>query len=201
MQKPPPELVKQLRRQLDFIRNSASAYDAGHSEEALRIGVAIRVLLHDTKFSNSLLNQMGRKESLKLITTAKEIPEDLLAELDFGECLAGMVIGSSIEYSPVPDGMPTISCIEWWAQPVFIRDKVMYTRKDVVLSAANKDGGAHVDEPDEKLQALQTALWTKTQTNADGQTTTIPMEDNHFRMLRRFADELLLSSELLVLAA
>ena len=40
MQKPTPELVKQLRRQLDFIRNSASAYDAGHSEEALRIGVA-----------------------------------------------------------------------------------------------------------------------------------------------------------------
>ena len=63
MQKPSPELVKQLRRQLDFIRNSASAYDAGHSEEALRIGVAIRVLLHDTKFSNSLLNQMGQKES------------------------------------------------------------------------------------------------------------------------------------------
>lgn len=201
MQKPPPELVKQLRRQLDFIRNSASAYDAGHSEEALRIGVAIRVLLHDTKFSNSLLNQMGQKESLKLITTAKEIPENLLAELDFGECLAGMVIGSSIEYSPVPDGMPTVSCVEWWAQPVFIRDKVVYTRKDVVLSAANKDGGAHVDEPDEKLQALQTAFWTKTQTNADGQTTTIRMEDNHFRMLRRFADELLLSSELLVLEA
>ena len=75
MQKPPPELVKQLKRQMDFIRNSASAYDAGHSEEALRIGVAIRVLLHDTKFSNSLLNQMGQKESLKLITTAKEIPE------------------------------------------------------------------------------------------------------------------------------
>ena len=201
MQKPPPELVKQLRRQLDFIRNSASAYDAGHSEEALRIGVAIRVLLHDTRFSNSLLNQMGQKESLKLITTAKEITYNLVAELDFGECLAGMVIGSSIEYSPVPDGMPTVSCVEWWAQPVFIRDKVVYTRKDVVLSAANKDGGAHVDEPDEKLQALQTAFWTKTQTNADGQTTTIRMEDNHFRMLRRFADDLLLSSELLVLAA
>ena len=94
-----------------------------------------------------------------------------------------------------------ISCVEWWAQPVFIRNKVMYTRKDVVLSAANKDGGAHVDEPDEKLQALQTAFWTKSQTNADGQTTTIPTENNHFRMLRRFADELLLSSELLVLAA
>lgn len=200
MQAPAPELVKQLKRQLTFIRNSASAYDAGHPEEALRIGVAIRVLLHDTKFSNSLLKQMGLKESLKLITTAKEIPENLLEELDFGECLAGMVIGSSIEYSPVPEGMPTIGCVKWWEQPVFYRDKVMYSRKDVVLSAANKDGGAHVDEPDEKLQALQASFWTKTQTNTDGQITTMPMEDNHFRMLRRFADELLLSSELLVLA-
>ena len=39
--------MEQLKRQLVFLRNSASAYDAGHVEEAVRIGVVIRVLCHD----------------------------------------------------------------------------------------------------------------------------------------------------------
>jgi len=55
MQNLPPILLKQLRRQLTFLRNSAASYDAGYSEEALRIGVVIRVLLHDTQYSTSLL--------------------------------------------------------------------------------------------------------------------------------------------------
>ena len=201
MQKLPPILLKQLRRQLTFLRNSAASYDAGYPEEALRIGVVIRVLLHDTQYSTSLLKQLGQKESLRFISTAKEVPAHLLAGIDFGELLAGMVIGKAIACSPVPEGMPTITCLDWWEQPVFFRDNVMYTRRDVVLSAANKDGGAHVDEPDKKLLALQSAFWETSQTHADGQTTTTPLEDNHFRMLRRFADELLLSPELINLTA
>lgn len=70
----------------------------------------------------------------------------------------------------------------------------------MVLSAANKDGGAHVDAPDASLQALQEGFWSRTETNADGMKTTVPLVNNHFRMLRRFADELLKSQELLKLA-
>ena len=36
-----------------------------------------------------------------------------------------------------------------------------------------------------------------TETNADGTTVTTPLENNHFRMLRRFAAELLESQELI----
>jgi hypothetical protein len=85
-------------------------------------------------------------------------------------------------------------------QLLFIRDKKAYTRKDVVLSAANKDGGAHVANPDAKLKALQEGFWIRTVTHADGTTRTEPLADNHFRMLRRFAEELLTSKELLTLA-
>lgn len=46
--------------------------------------------------------------------------------------------------------------------------KKAYTRKDVVLAAANKDGGAHVDNPDAKLKALQEGFWIRTVTHADG---------------------------------
>lgn len=196
----PSDLAQQLKRQLVFLRNSVAAYDAGHMEEAVRIAVVIRVLCHDTKQSVSLLQHMGQKASLKLVSTAKTMPIHLQASIDFAELMAGMTFGNVLAYSPVPDDSPSIACPEWWDQPVFFHGNTFFTRKDVVLSAANKDGGAHVGTPDAKLQALQESFWTKTVASTDGTKMTVPLGDNHFRMLRRFADELLQSQELLNLA-
>lgn len=193
-------LSAHLKRQLIFLRNSVAAYDKGCVDEAIRIGVVIRVLCHDTQSSKSLLNKIGQSSCLRLVTTAKTLSDDLLVALDFGELMAGMSIGHNLEYDSVPEDSPTILCSDWWEQPVFIRDKKSYTRKDVVLSAANKDGGAHVDNPDAKLKALQEGFWVKSVTHAGGTFITEPLIDNHFRMLRRFAEELLSSTELLKLA-
>lgn len=52
--------AEQLKRQLVFLRNSVAAYDAGSKEEAVRIGVVIRVLCHDSSKSVSLLQHMGQ---------------------------------------------------------------------------------------------------------------------------------------------
>lgn len=194
------DLSAHLKRQLIFLRNSVAAYDNGYVEEAIRIGVVIRVLCHDTQSSVSLLKQMGQKATLRLVTTAKTLSNDVLADMDFGELMAGMTFGRTLEYDPVPEGSPAILCDDWWEQPVFIRDKKAYTRKDVVLSAANKDGGAHVDNPDAKLLALQEGFWIRTVTHADGTKRTEPLADNYFRMLGRFADELLSSKDLRNLA-
>lgn len=197
---PAEDLSAHLKRQLVFLRNSVAAYDSGCAEEAIRIGVVIRVLCHDTQKSESLLTKMGQKDTLPLVTTAKTVPTEFLETTDFGELMAGMTFGQTLEYDPVPEDAPAFLCADWWEQPVFIRDKKTYTRKDVVLAAANKDGGAHVDNPDAKLQALQEGFWIRTVTHADGTKKTEPLADNHFRMLRRFAEELLSSKELLKLA-
>ena len=193
-------LSAHLKRQLIFLRNSVAAYDNGCVEEAIRIGVVIRVLCHDTQHSESLLQKMGQKATLRLVTTAKAVSNDFVLTMDFGELMAGMTFGRTLEYDPVPEDSPAILCTDWWEQPVFIRDKTAYTRKDVVLSAANKDGGAHIDTPDAKLQALQEGFWIRTDTHADGTKRKEPIVDNHFRVLRRFAEELLTSKELLKLA-
>src|SRR3989338_5194081 len=34
---------------------------------------------------------------------------------------------------------------KWWGQAVMVIDRQRITRKSIVLAAANKDGGAHVD--------------------------------------------------------
>ena len=50
---PAEDLSAHLMRQLVFLRNSVAAYDSGCAEEAIRIGVVIRVLCHDTQSGTS----------------------------------------------------------------------------------------------------------------------------------------------------
>lgn len=195
---PRQDLVKQLRRQLAFLRTSVAAYDAGDVEEAVRIAVAIRVLFHEGGRGSSLFKQMDQKATLQLVTTARAVPEPL-EKIIFAELLEGMIFGDPLAYEPVIDVSTTLACSDWWVQAVFVQDSRVFTRADVVLSAANKDGGAHVDAPDAKLQALQDGFWSRVSKNADGTETEVPIVDDHFRLLRRFADELLCSPALLQL--
>jgi hypothetical protein len=55
------ELECHLAEQLQFLQVSAAAFDAGFEGEAKRLAVVLRILLHDTKSSKSLLGQLGRK--------------------------------------------------------------------------------------------------------------------------------------------
>ena len=49
------ELKSHLKEQIQFLLKSAQSYDEGFTSEAKRLAVVIRVLLHDTKKSKSLL--------------------------------------------------------------------------------------------------------------------------------------------------
>jgi hypothetical protein len=191
------DLHKQLRRQLNFLRNSVSLYDEGCKEEEIRMAVVMRVLLHDTGNSTSLFNLLSIKYVLQIVTTAKSVEPELVQKINFGELMSGMLFEEQLEYTPVQKNTATISAIDWWNQFVFIRDGSLFSRKQIVLSAAHKDGGAHVDYPDDDLQAAKEGFWIRTRIERDGKTISESMENNHFRILRRFADELLNSKELL----
>src|SRR5689334_19735845 len=72
-------LRKQLRRQLGFLRASCEDYDRGDQDEAIRIAVCIRVLLHDPKTnrpgrrqSRSILDQLSAKR-IRLLSTVKDV--------------------------------------------------------------------------------------------------------------------------------
>lgn len=75
----PDDLAEKLRQQLRFLRRSAAAFDGGEEDEALRLAAIIRVLLHDTGASHSLLGQLGVKESFTYLDTSEPIePNNLL---------------------------------------------------------------------------------------------------------------------------
>lgn len=193
------ELIKHLKRQVVFLKNSIAAYDLGDREEAVRIAVIVRVLCHDYKNSSVSLFQKLGCSAPQLISTSKTASASDLHGIDFGTFLAGQVMGNTIEYSPIDASAPVVDYQTWWSQHIFFRDQKFYSRKDVVLAAANKDGGAHVADPDSNLAALIEGFWLQTTTLADGTKLTTPVEDNHFAMLRRLGEEILKSPQLLAL--
>lgn len=140
------ELEKLLQEQIQFLQSSADAFDRGFEGEAKRLAVTARVLLHDSKRSHSLLNQLGCK-SIEFWDTA------LPNEPGNGSSHGGLVFIAYTDHDtkwiPMLDDVPYIrklSFDEWWNTPVFIdKYRKILSRRDLILIAANQDGGAHVD--------------------------------------------------------
>jgi hypothetical protein len=67
------ELKSYLGKHLNFLARSAAAFDNGEKDEAIRMAVSMRVLLHDTKNSTSSLKLLNAKD-IFLTSTCEEIP-------------------------------------------------------------------------------------------------------------------------------
>ena len=148
------ELINHLKEQITFMLKSTESYDNGFEGEARRLAVSIRILVHDTSQSKSLLGQLGKKNIVFLDTANRFDPNNLLAS----NCLTMMRYRfengkSEGRYvAPLDNLPPTRVNIKipfeiWWSRNIIYKDinKNVFTRKDLVLNVANTDGGAHVD--------------------------------------------------------
>lgn len=141
------ELRQHLDDQLQLLQLSADSFDRGIEAEAKRIAVSLRVLLHDTDRSISLLTQLGAKDRT-FLDSSFPFDERNLA----GHCgLVAMTLGPDgggyaafLDHTPTP---PVERDFEaWWSQCVFLDTQQRpISRRDLVLWVANQDGGAHVD--------------------------------------------------------
>lgn len=193
-------LTEQFSRQVLFIERSSASYDQGHNDEALRIAVALRVLIHDTSKSTSLLTQLGVKNKILLSTT---IGTGKTREQCEGKLFYTVPLMISLEgVKPLLDkatseGMLPVE--EWWNEVIMIQNGI-FTRKDIILAAANQDGGAHVDDnPSNKTKKLKAGVGTFTRT-IKGKEIVEELTDHHFPMIRQFAHEVLSSSGFMEIA-
>lgn len=165
-QKTQAQLQTMLVEQIDYLGSSAHLYDIGRKHEAKRLAVTIRLLLHDTSMSRSLLGQLDLKSRLLYLDTAGPVNRNNLHPLApfllFRMTMAnGAVAVPSYEPAlyegPRPDsGFRALPFDSWWTMMV-LRDSTMeeYSRRDLVLFLANRVGGAHVDpQVQTKLDAL-----------------------------------------------
>jgi len=143
------ELLGHLKDQITFMLQSASSYDNGFEGEAKRLAIAIRVLVHDTPQSTSLLTQLNKKDILFYSSASNYNPLSLMTV----NCLTTMRIGpDGADYVAMLDNLPPgrwkkMSFDRWWKREIMYRDNTgnTFTRKDLVLAVANKEGGAHID--------------------------------------------------------
>lgn len=153
------DLEQHLEDIIEALELSSKAFDEGHTGESKRLAASIRVLVHDTQYSKSLLGQLDKK-NIKFYDTSLPSNED--ANLPYNG-LVGMDITPRVaKYIALLDELPPetppnwVSFDEWWEKVIFInKTRNKTTRKDLILAMANKDGGAHVDPVlDEKYADL-----------------------------------------------
>ena len=159
------ELLEHLRTQVRFIRKSALAFDDGDHAEAQRIALALRVLLHEKGMSRSLLLQLGLRDVLLFHDTSGFQPEGdpAFPGLGFGG-LVWMALGRSPRFYAPLGRAGTVSKLPfsaWWEAATLRvphpETGVGYdfSRKRLVLTMTEQDGGAHVDQAlDEPYYAL-----------------------------------------------
>ena len=146
------ELVKHLKEQVTFMKSSAASYDKGFEGEAKRLAIAIRILLHDTAKSISLITQLSsnKKDLLFFDSATVYKPENPIPS----NCLTLMKMGANGTsfIAPLDNLSPArskkwIGFERWWERNTICRDEQgnIFNRKKLVLSVADQDGGAHID--------------------------------------------------------
>lgn len=181
----PEELNQHFERTMRRLRSASKRFDGGDEDAAYDLSVLIRILVHDTDASTSVLAHMGLKERL-LYPDATKLPAPPSESTRPGtrKVMIPLFAGpwcltedeASWRLAPPFDGafqdrMPRVTFDAWWSDPCGhdARGNV-FSRRDLVLDVANKDGGAHVDR---KLRRKYVAL---TRENSLGVSVTIPVE-------------------------
>ena len=197
-----PDYRDHLRRQVGFLERSAAAFDAGYVDEAVRIATTIRVLIHNTASSVSLLKHLNAT-TISLLSSCDGASPSALLYMGLGVQEVkrdGGIIEAT--YAPLLDGPMKIfvPVSKWWDMIVYVLGSgARLSRKKIVLTAANKDGGAHIDSsltPEYEALARPGSVGGFI-SSMGGSTNEQPFTDAHFVAVRQMAYELLNSPELL----
>jgi len=146
-----------LKRQIKFGERSAGAVDAGDYDEGVRIAIALRILLHDTRTSASLLGQLAIKVRLRFLDSrpvpliqiyATDAETGKSFELEQPSALAiadGQPFRWLAPLNAANHGRPRLDFESWWTSEAIAVNDEPLSRKELVGFMAHQDGGAHVD--------------------------------------------------------
>jgi hypothetical protein len=142
----PDQLNELFLEQLEFLKLSCTSFDNGFVGEIKRLAVSVRVLVHDTKNSTSLLT-LTNKKGVVFLDTAH--PYNDANQLSHSSLVEFHMRSSGVEVRAHLDSVLQTSLLPfeaWWNGVVLVdSSKNEFSRRDITLYLANKDGGAHVD--------------------------------------------------------
>ena len=147
------EIILELLEQQAALTASCDWFDAGHTWEAKRIATIIHVLVHDKGRTISLLTQVGLKSATRFLASGPPCnPKNMLSDTP----LVGWEMGSDGAKCHPLCGLPNSAALypakwlpftKWWEEAVLKdRSGLMLSRRNLVFSLRDQDGGSHVDE-------------------------------------------------------
>lgn len=145
------DLLNHLIEQVAFLKTSSSSFDNGFEGEAKRLATIIRILIHDTDNSTSLLKQLNKKDILFYDSAVPFIPDIPNRTCSQTPCLTSIRMSAKdgVSYiAPLDDReMTKIDFTKWWEGNIILVDTEgnRFNRKELVTNTADCDGGAHVD--------------------------------------------------------
>jgi hypothetical protein len=203
----PINFANQLEKQLRFLETSCREYDNGNVHEGIRIATCLRIIFHTTSASTSLLTHLGAI-GVNMLSTAGKRERD--HPQGFWPALIQMkwdIATHTVECSPTfnirPNAHRFIPATAWWdGEMVFFACDKKFKRKPLVLHAANKDGGAHVDStlPADYEWLIDGADVAFSITSREGMEDKKKLPNPHLAYLRQMGHEVLNSPALLKLA-
>ncbi|HCB1649756.1 hypothetical protein H0O82_06965 [Escherichia coli] len=172
---------KKLIEQISFLQSSCEMYDKGHTHEALRIALSLRVIFYSSGSCTSIMKHLGVTD-IKLLSTGgipKESAKDVIQFHGLG--MYELTNTGDSRYRPsLGDGPPLNKLLplkQWWQECVYVLEKgKLITRFIIMDAAANNDGGAHVDE---RLEPLYASL------SEDGALGAFESINEHFEVISR----------------
>jgi hypothetical protein len=134
------DYLKQLRSQIDFLKSDIEEYMNGKEHFALKIASTIRTLFYKSKMSTPILPDLPKKYGLTIRFKGRD-----QSKIDSYVVLyTGFTIGNKTPRFDAPFLIDK-EFDEYWDEIVYIEGKIRYTRSQLIMWAANKLGGSHVD--------------------------------------------------------
>jgi hypothetical protein len=207
--------LEQLEHQVSFLVDSSNAYDHGKFAHSKLLSNIIRTIVKDVDNptpktrTKSLLFHLDRKQSMKFNNTGFEaidpiININLVGIVNIPNKLPTSKRQSDNIYLPLLNQSVQIDVKwlpfeDWWNSKIIVykSDKmnVSFTRKTIVMTMAEQDGGTHVDTKENvEIDYLELATATKNLfINVDKNGKESPIINLHYALVRQIAHELIIS--------
>lgn len=158
------KFFEHLVEQTDFLLSSAISYDNDNDAEAKRIATSIRLFVHDTRHTVSLMTHLDKKDKVHFLSSGQPVIDNNLAP-SWRLLSITLQKNREVRYQPLcaskwqEPSEKRLPFEVWWEETVFVipkrdengsrlpfpKHRRIMSRRNVVHAIADRDGGAHVD--------------------------------------------------------
>lgn len=141
----PANDTRLLEDQCHRLKDALEGFYAGNDVQALNVAVTIRVLLHETSRSKSLLSRLHSDYWNLTIYDKPPLAPKAFFALRTPLIISGDGTKRLIRPEFDSDGYRLVPLNRWWNDEYQPLGPLRLSKREIVLNVAHKDGGAHID--------------------------------------------------------